>query len=86
MFGDERLSRTRPQLRPGRTVEEWGRCATPSKSEVVAEEVGAVVLKVVSWEENGKDARGVDYARLTALLIEETLGWTGQSAVTTRSC
>jgi hypothetical protein len=53
---------------------------------VVAEEVGAVVLKVVSWEENGKDARGVDYARLTALLIEETLGWTGQSAVTTRSC
>jgi hypothetical protein len=27
---------------------------------------------VVSFEENGKDARGVDYSRLTALLIEAT--------------
>jgi len=25
---------------------------------------------VVTYEENGKDARGVDYSRLTALLIE----------------
>jgi hypothetical protein len=25
---------------------------------------------VVSYAENGKDARGVDYSRLTALLIE----------------
>ena len=39
---------------------------------VIAEEVGAVVPEVVSFEENGKDARGVDYSRLTALLIEAT--------------
>jgi trimeric autotransporter adhesin len=37
---------------------------------VIAEEVGAVVPEVVSYEENGTDARGVDYSRLTALLIE----------------
>jgi hypothetical protein len=37
---------------------------------VIAEEVGAVVPEVVTFEENGKDARGVDYSRLTALLIE----------------
>lgn len=37
---------------------------------VIAEEVGEVVLEVVSYEPNGKDARGVDYSRLTALLIE----------------
>jgi len=39
---------------------------------VIAEEVGAVVPEIVSWEKNGKDARGVDYSRLTALLIEAT--------------
>jgi len=39
---------------------------------VIAEEVGAVVPEVVSWEKNGKDAKGVDYGRLTALLIEAT--------------
>lgn len=39
---------------------------------VIAEEVGEVVLEVVSYEENGKDARGVDYSRLTALLIGAT--------------
>lgn len=39
---------------------------------VIAEEVGAVVPEVVSYEQNGKDARGVDYSRLTALLIEAT--------------
>jgi len=39
---------------------------------VIAEEVGAVVPEVVSWEKNGKDAQGVDYSRLTALLIEAT--------------
>jgi hypothetical protein len=39
---------------------------------VIAEEVGAVVPEVVTWEANGKDAKGVDYARLTALLIEAT--------------
>jgi trimeric autotransporter adhesin len=37
---------------------------------VIAEEVGKVVPEVVSYEPNGKDATGVDYSRLTALLIE----------------
>ena len=37
---------------------------------VIAEEVGAVVPELVSYEANGTDARSVDYARLTALLIE----------------
>ena len=37
---------------------------------VIAEEVGEVVPEVVSYEANGKDAQGVDYGRLTALLIE----------------
>jgi Chaperone of endosialidase len=39
---------------------------------VIAEEVGAVVPELVTYEDNGKDARGVDYGRLTALLIEAT--------------
>ncbi len=39
---------------------------------VIAEEVGAVVPEVVSWDKNGTDALGVDYAHLTALLIEAT--------------
>ncbi|HXZ42815.1 MAG TPA: tail fiber domain-containing protein, partial [Terriglobales bacterium] len=39
---------------------------------VIAEEVGKVVPEVVSYEKNGKDARGVDYSRLTSLLIEAT--------------
>ena len=39
---------------------------------VIAEEVGAVIPELVSYEENGKDARSVDYSRLTALLIEAT--------------
>ncbi len=37
---------------------------------VIAEDVGKVVPEVVSYEANGKDAQGVDYSRLTALLIE----------------
>ena len=37
---------------------------------VIAEDVGKVVPEVVSYEKNGKDATGVDYSRLTALLIE----------------
>jgi hypothetical protein len=37
---------------------------------MTAEEVGQVVPEVVSYEENGGDAQGVDYSRLTALLIE----------------
>jgi len=39
---------------------------------VIAEEVGTVVPEVVSWDRNGKDAQGVDYSRLTALLIQAT--------------
>jgi hypothetical protein len=39
---------------------------------LIAEEVGTVVPEVVSYDENGKDARGVDYSRLTAMLIEAT--------------
>ena len=39
---------------------------------VIAEDVGKVVPQVVSYEKNGKDVRGVDYSRLTALLIEAT--------------
>jgi hypothetical protein len=39
---------------------------------VISEEVGAVVPEVVSWDEDGKNAAGVDYSRLTALLIEAT--------------
>jgi hypothetical protein len=37
---------------------------------VIAEEVGAVVPEVVTWDKNGRDAQSVDYSRLTALLIE----------------
>jgi hypothetical protein len=37
---------------------------------VIAEEVGAVVPEVVTYEKNATDASGVDYGRLTALLIE----------------
>jgi hypothetical protein len=37
---------------------------------VIAEDVGKVVPEVVTYETDGKDARGVDYSRLTALLIE----------------
>jgi len=36
----------------------------------IAEEVGEVIPEVVSYEANGKDAQSVDYARLTALLVE----------------
>jgi hypothetical protein len=39
---------------------------------VIAEEVGAVVPEIVTWDKNGKDAQGVDYGRLSALLIEAT--------------
>ncbi len=37
---------------------------------LIAEEVGEVVPEVVAYEENGTDAKSVDYARLVALLIE----------------
>jgi len=43
-----------------------------SKHEIglVAEEVGEVIPEAVDYEENGKDARGLDYSRLVAVLIE----------------
>jgi hypothetical protein len=37
---------------------------------MIAEEVGKVVPEVVSYEANGKDAQGIDYTRLTALLVQ----------------
>jgi hypothetical protein len=37
---------------------------------MIAEEVGQVVPEVVAFEENGRDAKSIDYARLTALLVE----------------
>jgi hypothetical protein len=37
---------------------------------MIAEEVGKVIPEVVSHEENGVDAQAMDYARLTALLVE----------------
>ncbi|MCH7859462.1 MAG: tail fiber domain-containing protein, partial [Candidatus Marinimicrobia bacterium] len=37
---------------------------------LIAEEVGEVIPEIVTYEENGKDAQSVDYARLVALLIE----------------
>lgn len=36
----------------------------------IAEEVGAVLPEVVQFEENGRDARAVNYARLVAVLVE----------------
>lgn len=37
---------------------------------LIAEEVGAVIPEVVTFEENGIDAQSVDYSRLVAVLIE----------------
>ena len=37
---------------------------------LIAEEVGEVIPEVVAYEENGFDAKSVDYARLVAVLIE----------------
>lgn len=37
---------------------------------LIAEDVGQVVPEVVAYEENGIDAQSIDYARLSALLIE----------------
>ncbi|MGB8114942.1 MAG: tail fiber domain-containing protein, partial [Candidatus Sulfotelmatobacter sp.] len=51
---------------------------------VIAEEVGKVVPEVVTYEDNGKDARGVDYSRLTALLIEAVKQQQKQISVQTR--
>ncbi|MBI3656466.1 MAG: tail fiber domain-containing protein [Acidobacteria bacterium] len=37
---------------------------------LIAEEVGEVIPEVVAFEANGTDAQSLDYARLTALLVE----------------
>jgi hypothetical protein len=36
----------------------------------IAEEVGAVLPEIVNYEENGIDANGMDYSKLTPLLVE----------------
>ncbi len=36
----------------------------------IAEEVGKVLPEVVHYEENGKNATGMDYARITSILVE----------------
>ena len=37
---------------------------------MIAEEVGAVLPEIVTYEENGIDANGMDYSKLTPLLVE----------------
>jgi hypothetical protein len=37
---------------------------------MIAEEVGAVLPEIVQYEENGVDAIGMDYSKLTPLLVE----------------
>jgi hypothetical protein len=37
---------------------------------LIAEDVGQIVPEVVAYEDNGVDAKSIDYARLTSLLIE----------------
>lgn len=37
---------------------------------MVAEEVGEVVPEIVAYEANGIDANGMDYSKLTPLLVE----------------
>ena len=37
---------------------------------MIAEEVGAVLPEIVQYEENGIDAHGMDYSKLTPLLVE----------------
>ena len=37
---------------------------------MIAEEVGEVLPEIVSFEENGIDASGMDYSKLTPLLVE----------------
>ena len=37
---------------------------------MIAEEVGAVLPEIVQYEENGIDANGMDYSKLTPLLVE----------------
>jgi hypothetical protein len=49
---------------------DWKEKGTGHDIGLIAEEVAGVVPELVSYDENGNDAMGLDYARLTALLIE----------------
>jgi hypothetical protein len=37
---------------------------------LIAEEVGKVIPEIVVYEDNGKDAKSIDYGRLTTILVE----------------
>ena len=37
---------------------------------MIAEEVGKVIPEIVVFEENGIDASGMDYSKITPLLVE----------------
>jgi hypothetical protein len=37
---------------------------------LIAEEVGEVIPEVVQYEENGRDAKAIDYSRIVSVLIE----------------
>src|SRR5207237_400558 len=50
---------------------QWSVRGTPSCSEV-RWAAGPMAPEDVTWDNNGRDAQGVDYSRLTALLIEAT--------------
>jgi len=45
---------------------------------MIAEEVGAVLPEIVQYEENGVDAMGMDYSKLTPLLVEAVKALKGQ--------
>lgn len=40
---------------------------------MIAEEVGKVLPEIVSYEENGLDAIGMDYSKATPLLVERSM-------------
>ena len=36
----------------------------------IAEDVGQILPGIVQWEDNGKDATGIDYSRIVSYLVE----------------
>lgn len=68
----------RPISNPLRTLSRLQGVAFDWKSEqggkpdigFIAEDVGAVLPQIVSWEQNGVDAKGVDYTRIVPVLVE----------------
>ena len=36
----------------------------------IAEDVGKILPGIVQWEDNGKDATGIDYSRIVSYLVE----------------